>query len=350
MAPTSSWGMTETAAQVAAHRPRDGCWRPGLAGRPSPQWWCDDADGRLRPAGPRSCSATQSVPAPRARPLSTAGSRMTTISDGWKTARSRFWGRADDVLVSGGTNVHPVEIESRLRHAPESAKSAVAGIPDPVRGIWWWRSWQAPAEPPRRRLGAERTCARRPVPPHRSGGRLPRLAGGKIDRQALGTLLWNTPDDRRCLQGARAIRPIAPPGRPGRSGSGILPGEHDPSPGGTGRTTGSARFPGVPGGIWPIRSKGVGHLVWGGAGDTSGWPLAAGCTSQCRRRAVCRFPRRFAQDCFFGFSGLESHDAPSAPRSSGAALLDCCGMKLHADGDGAWSPACRNLCRRRRNS
>lgn len=43
-------------------------------------------------------------------------------------------GRADDVIVTGGENVHPAEIENILRRYAGLAEVAVAGRPDPVYG------------------------------------------------------------------------------------------------------------------------------------------------------------------------------------------------------------------------
>lgn len=43
-------------------------------------------------------------------------------------------GRADDVVVTGGENVHPAEVEEVLRQHPNVADVAVTGVPDPVYG------------------------------------------------------------------------------------------------------------------------------------------------------------------------------------------------------------------------
>jgi O-succinylbenzoic acid--CoA ligase len=42
--------------------------------------------------------------------------------------------RADDMLISGGRNVHPLEIESCLAACPGVSEVAVSGRPDPVWG------------------------------------------------------------------------------------------------------------------------------------------------------------------------------------------------------------------------
>lgn len=43
-------------------------------------------------------------------------------------------GRADDMIVTGGENVHPAEVEEVLRRNPDISDVAVVGTPDPVYG------------------------------------------------------------------------------------------------------------------------------------------------------------------------------------------------------------------------
>jgi len=43
-------------------------------------------------------------------------------------------GRADDLIITGGENVYPLEIEQVLVEAPGIADCAVVGVPDPVWG------------------------------------------------------------------------------------------------------------------------------------------------------------------------------------------------------------------------
>ncbi|HYN18626.1 MAG TPA: fatty acid--CoA ligase family protein, partial [Actinomycetes bacterium] len=43
-------------------------------------------------------------------------------------------GRADDLMISGGVNVHPDEVEAVLAVHPAVAEAAVAGQPDPEWG------------------------------------------------------------------------------------------------------------------------------------------------------------------------------------------------------------------------
>ena len=48
--------------------------------------------------------------------------------------RLRVEGRSDDMIVSGGENVFPGEVEDVLCHHPDVAEVAVVGVPDEVFG------------------------------------------------------------------------------------------------------------------------------------------------------------------------------------------------------------------------
>lgn len=60
--------------------------------------------------------------------------------DGWL----RLAGRAGDMVITGGLNVYPAEVESVLRAHPAVAEAVVFGLPDPYWGdalsaVIWWR-------------------------------------------------------------------------------------------------------------------------------------------------------------------------------------------------------------------
>ncbi|MBP2300950.1 class I adenylate-forming enzyme family protein [Azospirillum picis] len=74
--------------------------------------------------------------------------------DGWGTVGDYGWidedgwlrliGRAGDMVVSGGLNVYPAEVEAALRAHPAVAEAVVFGLPDPywgdaVSAVVWWR-------------------------------------------------------------------------------------------------------------------------------------------------------------------------------------------------------------------
>lgn len=126
-----SYGMSETAAQVATHTPADGPWQPGLVGRPMPGHEIRlAADCRIAIRGPQVMLGY----------LDGGG----IDADGWlctsdlgsidSEGRLTVTGRADDMLISGGRNVHPLEVESCLAACPGVRDVAVTGQADPVWG------------------------------------------------------------------------------------------------------------------------------------------------------------------------------------------------------------------------
>lgn len=178
-----SYGMSETAAQIATWTPADGPWREGLVGRPlAGSEIALAADGRIRIRGPQLMLGY----------LGGGGIH----EDGWLTTgdlgnidafgRLTVTGRADDMLISGGRNVHPREVESCLAACPGVRDVAVTGLPDPVWGDLIVALVVGDAEPARLRAWSE---ARLPGParPRRivclPG--LPRNAAGKLERAAL---------------------------------------------------------------------------------------------------------------------------------------------------------------------
>ena len=74
--------------------------------------------------------------------------------DGWGTVGDYGWidgegwlrlvGRAGDMVITGGLNVYPAEVEAALRAHPAVAEAVVFGLPDPYWGdalsaVIWWR-------------------------------------------------------------------------------------------------------------------------------------------------------------------------------------------------------------------
>jgi o-succinylbenzoate---CoA ligase len=123
------------------------------------------------------------------------------LRDGWLSTgdlgrigpggRLTVLGRADDLVISGGVNVHPDEVEAVLAAHPDVAEAAVAGRPDPEWGqrVTAFVVPRDPASPPTlaelRAFARERlTAAKAPrelvlVPA------LPRGPSGKLLRRLL---------------------------------------------------------------------------------------------------------------------------------------------------------------------
>jgi len=189
-----TYGMTETAAQIATSQrllqaPIAGVIGQPLAGVELDCPACADGSGRLRVRGPV-------VMAGYANPQRMPG---VGLADGWFTTSDlacrgpdgalQILGRADEVLVTGGVNVHPGRVESMLAEAPGVSEAAVVGVADPVWGQRLVALYRGEATPAaldawcRVRLpGAERPRLFLPLP------ELPVLASGKLDRCGLRTL------------------------------------------------------------------------------------------------------------------------------------------------------------------
>ncbi|HYY82474.1 MAG TPA: AMP-binding protein [Actinomycetes bacterium] len=123
------------------------------------------------------------------------------LRDGWlrtgdlgrlgADGRLTVLGRRDDLIVTGGVNVHPVEVEAVLAAHPAVAEVAVAGRPDPEWGrrVAAWVVPRDPAAPPSLadlRAFAREWLAAAKLPRELTlAATLPRTPGGKLLRRAL---------------------------------------------------------------------------------------------------------------------------------------------------------------------
>jgi len=138
-----TYGMSEAASQVATLSEFPSDWREGMVGRPLPGVSVEIVDddnrpvqgeGRIRVRGP-------SVMTGYANAVHEFGHGLR---DGWFVSGDRGYldargnlvvlGRHDDVLVSGGVNVHPAEVEGLLLACPGVSDVAVTGVSDAVWG------------------------------------------------------------------------------------------------------------------------------------------------------------------------------------------------------------------------
>ena len=170
-----SWGMTETASQAATRPPGD--LTPLDAGMPPLPWVRvhADPDGRLVVRGP----------AARGELVSNDLGEVTAAG------RGRVLGRVDDVIVRGGENIHPAEIERVLETHPEVAEAAVLGQGHVRLGqvpVAFVRGGDADAEALRH--WCREQLAGHKVPRHIVVlDDLPRTGPGKVDRNRLRELL-----------------------------------------------------------------------------------------------------------------------------------------------------------------
>ena len=112
-----SWGMTETASQVATGWPDEPA-TAGDCGPPLAFAKVSEVNGLLQVAGPVVRSA------------------LTTHDRGCVDAKGRVkvHGRSDDVIISGGENIAPEEVEAVLCEHPKVREAAVLAVPSPRWG------------------------------------------------------------------------------------------------------------------------------------------------------------------------------------------------------------------------
>jgi malonyl-CoA/methylmalonyl-CoA synthetase len=126
------YGMTETLMNIG--NPYTGERRPGTVGFPLPGVSAKLIEGELYVRGPnvfpgywRRDEATRAA---FVDGYFRTGDLATQSDDGYYTLQ----GRRSDLIISGGFNIYPREIEEFLQEQPGVAEAAVVGIPDPVRG------------------------------------------------------------------------------------------------------------------------------------------------------------------------------------------------------------------------
>jgi len=137
-----NYGQTEFAGAIAFERPADvvaGKRPDGTVGRVAPgvEVVILDADGSPVPTGEvgeisaRAASAMSGYLGSDGRP--TDPGRWLRTGDLGRIDDDGFVfvvGRVRDMLVCGGFNIYPAQVEAALNDLPEIADSAVAGVPD----------------------------------------------------------------------------------------------------------------------------------------------------------------------------------------------------------------------------
>ena len=182
-----SYGMSETAAQITTLPPTDR-WHEGLVGYPLPNAEIAiDATGRVQ------IRSLQLM-------LGYLGAENSGPENGWlrtgdlgrigDNGMLTLLGRADDVFISAGVNIHPQEVEAQLAACPGISDVAVTASTDPVWGDTLAALVVGAVEPE-----VVREWSRTHLPAAWHPRRfqcvavLPRNALGKLERQALPALL-----------------------------------------------------------------------------------------------------------------------------------------------------------------
>ena len=104
------------------------------------------------------------------------------VIDGPNNEFLRYVDRAKDVIIRGGMNIAPAELETMIASQPDVAEVAVVGYPDDVLGEKVCAYRRAQARP-------DRDAAEHPRPPHRHGHRVLQAAGtpGSCERSSRAT-------------------------------------------------------------------------------------------------------------------------------------------------------------------
>ena len=195
-----TYGLTETASQVATLAPSDALRKLGSAGKP-----LFPTEVRIvRDEGPAPAGAVGEIEVrgptvmrgyvnrPEATGQALAGGWLHTGDLGYLDGEGYLYvaSRRDDLIVSGGENVYPAEVEAVLLAHPAIAEAAVLGAPDERWG-------QVPVAFVTLRAGAaldeaavvafcrERLAGYKTPRRVRFVAALPRNAGGKVLRSAL---------------------------------------------------------------------------------------------------------------------------------------------------------------------
>jgi o-succinylbenzoate---CoA ligase len=127
-----SYGMSESASLCACLCGTAAGMNPGVAGLPLDGFELAISErGRVMLRGP---AVMQGYANPEGAP------GIGLLQDGWfesgdlgsldRDGRLRVTGRADDMLVSGGRNIHPAEVEALVAACPGVGAVAVTGQPD----------------------------------------------------------------------------------------------------------------------------------------------------------------------------------------------------------------------------
>jgi malonyl-CoA/methylmalonyl-CoA synthetase len=122
------YGMTETLMNIS--NPYTGERRPGTIGLPLPGVSVKLIEGELYVRGPNVFPGYWRREEPFTDGWFPTGDLAVRSEDGYYTLQ----GRKSDLIISGGFNIYPREIEEFLEEQPGVAEAAVLGAPDHARG------------------------------------------------------------------------------------------------------------------------------------------------------------------------------------------------------------------------
>jgi fatty-acyl-CoA synthase len=125
------YGLTEAAPNVLCLPPEDARRKGGWAGKPYPYVECAlSHDGELLVRGPNVFPGYWRNETATAEAFRDGWLLTGDVAERDDEGNYRIRGRVKDMVVSGGENVYPAEIEAVLHEHPAVADAAVVGVPD----------------------------------------------------------------------------------------------------------------------------------------------------------------------------------------------------------------------------
>jgi fatty-acyl-CoA synthase len=141
----TGYGLTEAGPNTFWLPPEDVRRKPGAVGfplmhvdvrvvAPDGRACAPDEPGELQIRGPHVCAGYWNQPAETAAAI--VGGWLKTGDLARRDAEGYYWivGRLKDVIISGGENIYPAEVESVLAAHPAVAEAALIGVPDATWG------------------------------------------------------------------------------------------------------------------------------------------------------------------------------------------------------------------------
>jgi acyl-CoA synthetase (AMP-forming)/AMP-acid ligase II len=142
---SNNYGMTEAGSVYCLMPPGEAVRRPGSVGKPLPpaEVVCTEADGRSVPPGEVG-EVRMRIPGRPHEYFGDPEATARTWVDGWlltgdlgridEDGYLYIVGRSKDVIIRGGNNIHPTDVEHAIALHPDVLEVAVLGVPHPVLG------------------------------------------------------------------------------------------------------------------------------------------------------------------------------------------------------------------------
>jgi O-succinylbenzoic acid--CoA ligase len=202
----TTYGLTEAASQVATMSPEDVRHKPGSVGKPlaGTQVRIVREDGTSAEPGEYGEIAVSGKMVMKGyldEPLSNG--ELYTGDIGYLDADGDLWlvQRRSDLIVSGGENVYPAEVEGILRQHPMIAEAAVVGVPSAewgqqVAAVLVLKPGTSAIPDDIEAFCKARLAGYKRPRLIRFVSELPMTASGKIQRSAVRALFENPPSQR----------------------------------------------------------------------------------------------------------------------------------------------------------